>query len=125
MATGSTVIGRIVPMPRGTWINNIVYKKLDIVYYQGMSYIAKKEVPVNTPVTNTEYWQIMTSSTKGATGTTGATGNTGPTGPTGNIQYASFEVDLTDGILYCNTTATYEGPEFEINKTSGDLELIL
>jgi len=124
MATGSTVIGRIVPMPCGTWDNSIVYKKLDIVYYQGMSYIAKKEVPINTPVTNTEYWQIMTSTTQGATGDKGETGATGPTGPTGNIQYATFEIDLSDGILYCKTTATYEGPEFEIN-SSGDLELIL
>lgn len=116
------VIGRIVPMPRGTWINNVVYKKLDIVYYQGMSYIAKKEVPANTPVTNTEYWQIMTSSTKGDTGSKGPTG---PTGPTGNIQYASFEIDLSDGILYCKTTANYEGPEFEINSSTGDLEVII
>lgn len=126
MATGSsTIIGRIVPTPRGTWTNSIVYKKLDIVYYQGVSYIAKKEVPANTLVTNTEYWQVITSGTKGDTGSRGATGPTGPTGPTGNIYYASFEIDLSDGILYCNTDVGYNGPKFEINNSSGDLEMEL
>lgn len=106
---GASVIGRIIPIPQGTWDSNKTYKKLDIVYYTGKSYIAKIDVPATTPITNTEYWQILAEGTKGDTGA----GEQGPTGPTGNVYYPSFDVDLTDGILYA--IQYDEGPKFGIS----------
>lgn len=111
---GSSVIGRVIPMPQGTWDINKQYKKLDIVYNSGVSYIAKRDVPATILISNTEYWQVL------AEGTTGPQGEeiTGPTGPTGNVYYPMFNVDLTNGMLYA--VHYDDGPTFSIS-TSGDL----
>ena len=111
---GASIIGRIVPIPQGIWNQNKNYKKLDIVYYNGKSYIAKKDVPATILIINTEYWQILAEGTKGETGI----GLQGPTGPTGNVYYPSFDVDLSNGVLYA--IQYDDGPKFGIN-TNGDL----
>ena len=108
---GASVIGRIVPMPQGTWNINKTYKKLDIVYNNGKSYIARKDVPATIAITNTEYWQVLAQGTTGPTGI----GTTGPTGPTGNVLYPSFDVDFDTGILYA--IQNEDGPVFEIDET--------
>lgn len=53
--------GRISPVPSGTWNDTTEYKRLDIVTDPNMqrSYIAKKDVPAGTPLTDTEYWQLL------------------------------------------------------------------
>lgn len=71
-------LGRIVIIPQGTWTAG-TYKALDLVRYNGASYIAKATTTA-TP-TNTTYWDLVVQD--GATGATGATGNTGATGATG------------------------------------------
>lgn len=111
---GSSVIGRIVPIPQGTWNKNKQYKKLDIVYNEGVSYIARKDVPATELINNTEYWQVLAEGTAGV----GETGPAGPTGPTGNVYYPTFDVNLTDGILYA--VQYDDGPKFGIS-TNGDL----
>lgn len=67
-------IGRVVPIPQGTWSNTKTYKKLDIVYSEGISYIARKEVEAGIPLNNIEYWQIIS---KGLAGPTGAAAGIG------------------------------------------------
>lgn len=136
---GSAIIGRVVPIPQGNWNNSKSYKKLDIVYNNGKSYIARKEVPANILLDNIEYWQIISEGTLGPTGPQGALGPTGPqgiqgiqgpignigptgatgaTGPTGTAYFPVFDVDFTDGILYVYRYE--EGPHFEID-SNGDL----
>ena len=107
---GSSVIGRIVPIPQGNWSVNKNYKKLDIVYNNSKSYIAKKDVPATIKLTNTEYWQILA---QGVTGPTGI-GVAGPTGPTGNVYYPSFQVDIENGMLYAIQYS--DGPNFGIDE---------
>jgi hypothetical protein len=74
-------LGRIVVVPKGTWSAG-TYKTLDLVRYNGASYIAKSTTTA-TP-TNTTYWDLVNQDgATGATGAQGATGNTGATGPQG------------------------------------------
>ena len=55
--------------PTGDWDPTKAYTKLDMVYYDGSSYVAKENVPVGIPITDTNYWQITAS--KGDRGTSG------------------------------------------------------
>ena len=55
----SKQIGKVALTPAGSWDNTNEYEKLDVVYYQGGSYVAKKAVPVATNITNEEYWQTL------------------------------------------------------------------
>jgi len=71
-------LGRIVVVPKGTWTAG-TYKALDLVRYNGASYIAKSTTTA-TP-TNTTYWDLIVQD--GADGATGATGSTGATGAAG------------------------------------------
>lgn len=80
---GRAVIGRVVPIPQGEWLNSKSYKKLDIVYSEGTGYIARKDVPTATPLNNTEYWQIIAEGIIGPTGPTGPQGKQGIQGETG------------------------------------------
>lgn len=47
--------------PRGDWSATAQYVELDLVSYQGSTYIAQKIVPVGTLPTDTEYWMINAS----------------------------------------------------------------
>ena len=53
--------GRISPVPSGTWNDTTEYKRLDIVTDHNMqrSYIAKKDVPAGTLLTDANYWQLL------------------------------------------------------------------
>lgn len=53
-------LGKVALTPKGNWDNTITYEKLDVVQYDGNSYIAKTGVPVGISVTTgTEYWQLF------------------------------------------------------------------
>lgn len=45
--------------PRGFWNAENAYEYLDLVSYNGNAYLAKKDVPTGTVLTNTEYWQVL------------------------------------------------------------------
>lgn len=47
------------PTPAGTWFQFQAYGFLNIVYYNGGSYIAKQDVPAGVLLTNTAYWQPL------------------------------------------------------------------
>lgn len=51
-------LGRILPVFRGTWNVAAVYEVMDVVYYNGSSYVAKSNNTNKLP-TNTTYWQII------------------------------------------------------------------
>jgi hypothetical protein len=52
--------GRILIMPKGNYDSSVTYEMLDMVYYNGSSWIAKKTVVGIEPSTdNKEQWQQM------------------------------------------------------------------
>lgn len=48
--------------PKGEWVSNTAYRVLDLVHNSDKTifYIAKKDVPSGTALSNTEYWDIVT-----------------------------------------------------------------
>lgn len=55
----TTINVKIAPLPRGAWSNSATYAKLDVVSYNGSSYMAIKAVSAGTLPTNTTYWQLL------------------------------------------------------------------
>ncbi len=50
------IAGRVAIVPKGDWSAYATYKRLDAVTYNNTLYFAKKNVPVGTATSNTEYW---------------------------------------------------------------------
>ena len=50
---------------RGSYDDTVTYDYPDIVFYDGSSYVAKKETMGNAPENNSEYWQIFASGLRG------------------------------------------------------------
>ena len=55
-------LGRVSFVIKGAWSDSATYKRLDVVYSGGTSYVAKQNVPAGTAVSNTSYWQKLISS---------------------------------------------------------------
>lgn len=52
--------GRILIMPKGNYDSSVTYEGLDLVYYNGTSWLAKKTVTgIEPSETNNEHWQIV------------------------------------------------------------------
>lgn len=60
----STSAGRVLIIPKGDYNAATTYAMLDMVYYNGSSYVCKQPSTGNLP-TNTTYWQIMTGDISG------------------------------------------------------------
>ena len=60
---------RVSIVPKGVWNSQNTYERLDIVSYNGSSYIARQNVPVNISLSNTNYWKLIAE--KGGKGETG------------------------------------------------------
>lgn len=59
-----TSAGRILIMPKGKYNASVTYELLDLVYYNGSAWLAKKTVLGITPSeNNSEHWQLLCSST--------------------------------------------------------------
>lgn len=58
MAKEWSNIGRVSPCPKGVWSSSTAYQRLDIVTNADKTkgYIAKKDVPAGTALTNATYW---------------------------------------------------------------------
>ena len=54
----STSAGRVLMIPKGNYDAAETYTMLDVVSYQGKSYVAKQTTTGNAP-TDTTYWQLM------------------------------------------------------------------
>jgi len=53
-----TNLGRIIPLFKGTYNSGTTYSFLDVVEYNGSSYVAKQQTSGNLP-TNTTYWTVV------------------------------------------------------------------
>ena len=63
MSVRQYIGARYVPRFLGPWNNTTQYEALDVVDNgSGTSYIARKNVPAGTPLTNTEYWFLYGAS---------------------------------------------------------------
>lgn len=62
----TTVLGKVAVTPKGVWSNSVAYEKLDVVSYNGSSYLSVQNVPAATPLSNTNYWLLLAQ--KGDTG---------------------------------------------------------
>ena len=53
--------GRILIMPKGNWKAETEYEMLDLVYYNGVSWVARTRVAKGIEPTeaNSDYWQMM------------------------------------------------------------------
>lgn len=73
-----TRIGRIRPVFKGEWNDSEKYYVLDIVRRNDgyAAYIAIKDVPVGTKLSNTDFWQVLVdvSAMSGGSGTSGVDG---------------------------------------------------
>lgn len=54
-------IGRILPIFKGDWSSATTYSKLDIVYYNGSSYVAKTSSTGQAPILPSDYWMLVAS----------------------------------------------------------------
>lgn len=54
-------LGKVSVTCNGVWKDNIAYDRLSVVYTDYASYISKKAVPAGTPVSNANYWQIISN----------------------------------------------------------------
>lgn len=100
-------IGRVSIVPKGTWNSNNTYTRLDLVSYNGSSYIAKQNVPVNTNLNNADYWKLVAE--KGDIGI--SISGVRKTGT--SVLTDTYTIDFTDGT---NTT-------FEIGNGNGILNI--
>lgn len=52
--------GRILIMPKGAYDASVTYETLDLVYHQGVSWLAKKTVSgIEPSASNSEFWHSM------------------------------------------------------------------
>lgn len=73
------VLGKVAITPKGEYSNATTYQLLDLITYDGSSYLALKETTGNLP-TNNEYWQLIAE--KGQDGINGKDGTNGIDGKT-------------------------------------------
>ena len=64
----TTPIGKVTITPKGTWSSSSTYERLDLVEASGTTYVAKQNVPANTAITNTTYWQMVVTAGIGQSG---------------------------------------------------------
>ena len=50
------IAGRVAIVPKGDYDKNASYKRLDCVKYLNVMYVAKKDVPIGTAITDESYW---------------------------------------------------------------------
>lgn len=51
--------GRVAMVPKGEWSASTAYVRLDVVYYNGSSYVASQDSTGQNPSTATNYWQLL------------------------------------------------------------------
>jgi hypothetical protein len=91
------IAGRVAIVPKGDWSADATYKRLDAVTYNNTLYFAKKEVPVGTATSNTEYWS---KSIVGGVGAIATKEDAGIVKPTDGLSIAE------DGTLKVNIDGT-------------------
>ncbi len=125
--------GRVAIVPKGDWDSSEAYKRLDAVTYNNILYIAKKVVPKNTAVTNTDYWMPSVAGGVAVKATTKNIGQVQPDGETievdadGKIS-AKTALDTKPTIIATaepNIVDTVESPMLVTNATKNLMNPIL
>lgn len=80
--------GRVGFVPKGDYDQAVAYDFLDLVYFEGSTYVAKKVTVGNTPETDNEYWHIFAAGAKPA----------GPNTP-GMVKPDGTTTEVTDGVI--------------------------
>ena len=108
MAETSTRLGRVSLVPRGAYEASAVYNRLDIVEYEGSSYLVLADgVTGVTPVAGPEYMLVAEKGGKGDPGAPGAPGGKGDPGERGETGAGVQSVERTAGDGSPGTTDTY------------------
>lgn len=124
-------LGKVSTTPQGNYNSNIVYERLDIVSFDGSSYLSLIDNN-SSPLGDTTAWQL--SASKGETGATGLQGEKGETGyktidpypllptdpaPTVDGWYKPLILSVSPGTNYPNAgnLKAIEGYETLFNKT--------
>lgn len=119
------ILGKVALTPKGEFSELTEYQVLDIITYQGSSYVCLQTTKGNLP-TNDTYWQLVAEKgdkgeqgeqgeqglqgVKGEKGDTGATGETGPAGQDGLS--ATIQVGTVNTLpAGSNATITNSGNE--------------
>ena len=89
---------QIAIRPVGAWSNNTAYKRLDLVYSEGNGYLAKRDVPSGTALTNPTYWlKIVDKGDKGDAAT--ITAGTATVLPEGTAPTVTNSGDSHDAVF--------------------------
>lgn len=117
MAETSTNLGRVSLVPRGEYDPTAQYRRLDIVSYNGSSYLALRNLQGVTPADGADYMLIACAGEDGAPGADGADGapgnsiasieRTSGTGAAGTTD--TYTITMTDGSAY--TFQVYNGAD--------------
>ncbi|MCM1215478.1 MAG: hypothetical protein NC548_13275, partial [Lachnospiraceae bacterium] len=108
-------IGKVALTPKGEYSSTASYEELDVVRYQGSSYVVNKACSGITPVEG-EYYTLLAE--KGKDGEPGKKGDPGEPGKNGNN--ASISGGTTDQIL---AKASNEDGDFKwVDKPQGDVQ---
>lgn len=108
MAETSTRLGRVSLVPKGAYEASAVYNRLDIVEYEGSSYLVLADgVTGVTPVAGPEYMLVAEKGGKGDPGAPGTPGGKGDPGERGETGVGVQSVERTAGDGSPGTTDTY------------------
>jgi len=112
MATASTNLGRVSPVPRGEYDSQAQYQRLDIVGYGGSSYLVLRDLHGITPEDGADYMLIAKQGNTG-NGIRGIERTVG-TGAAGTTD--TYTITMTDGSTH--DFLVYNGAD---GKGSGDM----
>lgn len=97
-----TSLGRVQPLYKGTYQPNVIYYRLDNVFYNGSTWVCQVETTSGaTPSDGSNIWQKVAE--RGATGSQGLTGSFGT--PTGTVTMHSADDPSA------TVTVTASGPD--------------
>lgn len=109
------VLGKVAYYSRGAYDSSFLYKKHDVVTYQGSSYVSLKETQDNLP-TNEEYWMLLAKKgDKGDTGPQGIQGIQGIQGEKGDKGDKGDTYEVTENDLQTIASQITEDANSEFN----------
>lgn len=106
------ILGKVLPLLKGNYDENITYSFLDIVTYNGSSYISKIDDNRDLP-TESASWQLYAKQ--------GLIGPTGPQGIPGYTPQRGTDYFTTDDMNYFNTQIVSKVDE-KVGVVEDDLE---